>query len=42
MAANIQATIDGLGIQYIFTDDKALLLECKRVIKMIETYLCKR
>ena len=43
MAANIQATIDGLGIQYIITDDKALLLECKKeLLKMIETYLCKR
>ncbi len=42
MAANIQATIDGLGIQYIFTDDKALLLECKKeLLKMSRGILPK-
>lgn len=42
VASNIQATIDGLGIQYIFTDDKALLIECeKQLLQTVESCLRK-
>lgn len=42
IAANIQATIDGLGIQYISTCDQGLLLECeKELLRSLELYLCR-
>lgn len=42
LASNIQATIDGLGIQYIFTNDRGLLLQCQKLMsEAVELTLCK-
>ncbi len=41
LASNIQATIDGLGIQYIFTSDRKHLLECqKQMLALVDLALC--
>lgn len=42
VASNIQATIDGLGIQYIFTNNEELLQECQRqLLEMVELCLLR-